>query len=279
MQRYQNVLQRWLQRPLLVLLLVVPLVVLGGVAYRSVGTGFMPKMDEGGFILDYLSKPGTSLAETDRLLRQVEAIIRANPDVDTYSRRTGLQLGGGLTEANQGDFFVRLKSGTRPATEEVMNEIRSAGRAEGAGPGDRAVAADGRPDRRPDGGAAADRDQAVRRRRDAARRHRAQGRRRDRQDQRRGRRAQRHQPGRRRADRAGRPGEGRAGRARPGQRHRPGGGGDRRHGRRAAARGEQDGRRARAAAGSMRTDGWNRLPRCRSAPATATCSRCRGWPR
>jgi CzcA family heavy metal efflux pump len=125
MERYQNVLQRWLKRPLLVLLLVLPLMVLGGVAYTQVGTGFMPKMDEGGFILDYLSKPGTSLEETDRLLRQVEAIIRANPNVDTYSRRTGLQLGGGLTEANQGDFFVRLKNGSRPSTEEVMTQVRT----------------------------------------------------------------------------------------------------------------------------------------------------------
>jgi CzcA family heavy metal efflux pump len=126
MRRYQNVLQRWLRRPVLVLLLIVPLVALGGVAYTQVGTGFMPQMDEGGFILDYLSKPGTSLEETDRLLNQVEAIIRANPYVDTYSRRTGLQLGGGLTEANQGDFFVRLKSGPRPSTEAVMTQVRSA---------------------------------------------------------------------------------------------------------------------------------------------------------
>ncbi|RAN82983.1 transporter [Bacillus sp. SRB_336] len=126
MRRYQNVLQRWLRRPVLVLLLIVPLLALGGVAYTQVGTGFMPQMDEGGFILDYLSKPGTSLEETDRLLNQVEAIIRANPYVDTYSRRTGLQLGGGLTEANQGDFFVRLKSGSRPSTEAVMTQVRSA---------------------------------------------------------------------------------------------------------------------------------------------------------
>ncbi len=125
MERYQNLLRRWLQRPLLVLLLVAPLLLLGGVAYTQVGTGFMPKMDEGGFILDYLSRPGTSLEETDRLLRQVETIIRANPNVDTYSRRTGLQLGGGLTEANQGDFFVRLKNGSRPSTEEVMTQVRT----------------------------------------------------------------------------------------------------------------------------------------------------------
>ncbi|EIM03347.1 efflux RND transporter permease subunit [Rhodanobacter thiooxydans] len=125
MRGYRNLLQRWLKRPLLVLLLVLPLLLVGGVAYTRVGTGFMPQMDEGGFILDYLSKPGTSLEETDRLLNQVETIIRANPNVDTYSRRTGLQLGGGLTEANQGDFFVRLKNGSRPPTEEVMTQVRT----------------------------------------------------------------------------------------------------------------------------------------------------------
>jgi CzcA family heavy metal efflux pump len=124
MQGYQSILQRWLRRPWLVLLLVLPLLLVGGLAFTRVGTGFMPQMDEGGFILDYLSPPGTSLQETDRLLRQVEAIIRANPYVDTYSRRTGLQLGGGLTEANQGDFFVRLKSGSRPDTEAVMAQVR-----------------------------------------------------------------------------------------------------------------------------------------------------------
>jgi CzcA family heavy metal efflux pump len=124
MQGYQNILRRWLRRPLRVLLLVLPLLLVGGLAFTRVGTGFMPQMDEGGFILDYLSPPGTSLQETDRLLRQVETIIRANPYVDTYSRRTGLQLGGGLTEANQGDFFVRLKSGSRPDTEAVMEQIR-----------------------------------------------------------------------------------------------------------------------------------------------------------
>jgi CzcA family heavy metal efflux pump len=125
MQGYERTLQTWLKRPLLVLFLVVPLLAVGGFAYTRVGTGFMPNMDEGGFILDYLSPPGTSLEETDRLLRQVEAIIRANPHVDTYSRRTGLQLGGGLTEANQGDFFVRLKSGSRPDTEQVMEQVRT----------------------------------------------------------------------------------------------------------------------------------------------------------
>ncbi|MFK2903091.1 efflux RND transporter permease subunit [Dyella ginsengisoli] len=133
MAGYERTLQAWLARPLLILLLVVPLLIVGALAYTRVGTGFMPSMDEGGFILDYRSDPGTSLEETDRLLRQVEAIIRANPNVDTYSRRTGLQLGGGLTEANEGDFFVRLRNGSRPSTEQVMEQVR--GKVEAQVPG------------------------------------------------------------------------------------------------------------------------------------------------
>jgi multidrug efflux pump subunit AcrB len=85
----------------------------------------MPHMDEGGFILDYRAAPGTSLAETDRLLRQVERLIVATPEVATYSRRTGVQLGGGLTEANEGDYFIRLKDGRRRGIEEVMAELRA----------------------------------------------------------------------------------------------------------------------------------------------------------
>jgi multidrug efflux pump subunit AcrB len=58
-------------------------------------------------------------------LRQVEAIIRATPDVATYSRRTGTQIGGGLTEPNTGDLFVRLKPGGRRPIEQVMDEVAS----------------------------------------------------------------------------------------------------------------------------------------------------------
>lgn len=121
---YETLLDRMLRRPVLILVAVLPLLALGGLAYTRVSTGFMPQMDEGGFILDYISKPGTSLVETNRLLNQVETIIQANPYVTTYSRRTGLQLGGGLTEANTGDFFIRLKDGNRPPIGTIMEKIR-----------------------------------------------------------------------------------------------------------------------------------------------------------
>src|SRR5438270_9492977 len=106
---YRENMQRLLRRPRVIFVFLIPLLLLGFLAFKNVPSGFMPVMDEGGFILDYISPPGTSLAETDRLLRQVETILQETPEVQTYSRRTGLQLGGGVTEANTGDFFVRLK--------------------------------------------------------------------------------------------------------------------------------------------------------------------------
>ena len=97
----------------------------GYLAWSNVPSGFMPKMDEGGFVLDYKAQPGTALEDTDQLLGQVEKIISATPEVASYSRRTGVQLGGGLTEADEGDYFIRLKGGSRRSIDAVMSEMRA----------------------------------------------------------------------------------------------------------------------------------------------------------
>ncbi|MDB5408919.1 MAG: transporter [Rhodospirillales bacterium] len=123
---HRAALERLFHTPWLLALVIVPLIALGYLAYRNVGTGFMPSMDEGGFVLDYRTKPGTSLNETDRELRQIEDILRATPEVATFSRRTGLGLGGGLNEPNQGDFFVRLKDGKRRPIDAVMADVLAA---------------------------------------------------------------------------------------------------------------------------------------------------------
>lgn len=116
---------RALARPtLFVVLLGIGMAVLGYAAWNHVPSGFMPAMDEGGFILDYKAQPGAAISDTDRLLRQVEQIVGALPEVASYSRRTGLQLGGGLTEADEGDYFIRLKGGSRRSIDAVMADVR-----------------------------------------------------------------------------------------------------------------------------------------------------------
>jgi multidrug efflux pump subunit AcrB len=246
--RYERVMRRLLARPLWILLLIAPLCGLGWLAYHKVGSGFMPAMDEGGFIIDYRTQPGTALGETDRMLRQVEDILKETPEVQTYSRRTGTGLGGGLVEANEGDFFVRLKPPPRRPIFEVMAEVQAKidERVRCVG---RDGAVDGGHDRRYDGGAAADRDQAVFGRPTAVERAGAQDCRGHPQGARCHRCAQRHQAGGRHV---GGPGGSRQGRPRRdgpqrgyahAQQHRGGPGDD------ADAGGPQNGRRARLGVG------------------------------
>ncbi|MGR9580517.1 efflux RND transporter permease subunit [Pandoraea sputorum] len=123
--RYTRVVRGLTLRPSRMLLGIIPLAAAAAFAFTQVGSGFMPSMDEGGFVLDYHTAPGTSVTESDRLVRQIEQIVQANPNVQTYSRRTGTGLGGGLGEPNRGDFFVRLKSGGRQPIDTVMNDIRA----------------------------------------------------------------------------------------------------------------------------------------------------------
>lgn len=87
-------------------------------------TGFLPEMDEGSIVLDYNSPPGTSLEETDHMLREAEKIITAIPEVKTYSRRTGTQMGFFITEPNRGDYLIQLKTKRNRTTDEVINDIR-----------------------------------------------------------------------------------------------------------------------------------------------------------
>ena len=81
-------------------------------------------MDEGGFIIDYLTPPGTSLAETNRQLKYAEDIIRGVPELESYSRRTGAQLGLFITEPNNGDFLLKLKPDRKRKTEAVLDDLR-----------------------------------------------------------------------------------------------------------------------------------------------------------
>jgi multidrug efflux pump subunit AcrB len=119
-------LRKLFDRPLLILPGLLVLGIVGYIAYAHVGSGFLPKMDEGGFVLDYYTAPGTSLAETNRELLEVEGILKKDPYVYTFSRRTGAGLGGDLTESYQGDFFVRLTDPSkRPTIWKVMDEITS----------------------------------------------------------------------------------------------------------------------------------------------------------
>jgi CzcA family heavy metal efflux pump len=121
---YEKSLNFLFRKWYLAFVMAIVLLISGYLLYRSLPTGFLPEMDEGTFILDYRTEPGTSLDETDRVLKQIEAILATVPEVESYSRRTGLQLGGALTEADMGDFLVRLKHKRSRSIGEITDDVR-----------------------------------------------------------------------------------------------------------------------------------------------------------
>ncbi len=96
-----------------------------GFLYSRLGSGFLPELDEGAFVLDYVMPAGTSLEETDRVLRHIGQILRETPEVESYSRRTGARLALAIAEPNTGDFLVKLKPFPRRSLSEVVDEIRA----------------------------------------------------------------------------------------------------------------------------------------------------------
>lgn len=114
----------FIKKPYISLLFVAGLIASIVFIYPLLETGFLPEMDEGSIVLDYFSPPGTSLEETDRMLREAEKIIMQVPEVQAYSRRTGTELGFFITEPNRGDYTIQLKKNRTRTTEEVIDDLR-----------------------------------------------------------------------------------------------------------------------------------------------------------
>jgi CzcA family heavy metal efflux pump len=122
---YERVVRGCLKYPVFLGVFCVLLIAVSYLSYRQLGSGLLPAFDEGGFILDYVMPAGSSLQETNRVLTHVEKILRDTPEVESTSRRTGLQLGVfPVTEPNTGDFAVKLKSQRKRSIDQVISEVR-----------------------------------------------------------------------------------------------------------------------------------------------------------
>jgi multidrug efflux pump subunit AcrB len=123
---YERALHFALERPRWIAGACGLLIVASFFCYRILGTDMLPEFDEGGFTLDYVMPAGSSLQETDRVLRHIEQLLRQTPEVASISRRTGMQLGlAAVTEANTGDISVKLKANRHRGIDEVIADVRA----------------------------------------------------------------------------------------------------------------------------------------------------------
>ncbi len=122
---YEWVVRRGLRFSWLAVACMAGVVGGGLMLYGQLETEFLPEMEEGAFVLDYYSRPGTSLSETNRMLRHVEEILLSTPEVESFSRRTGARLALAIAEPNTGDFLVKLRPDRNRRTEAVIEELRA----------------------------------------------------------------------------------------------------------------------------------------------------------
>ena len=123
---YEKMMRYVVKRPMALAAALVMIVALSVVSYRFLGSDLLPEMDEGGFILDYHTPPGSSLSESNRILLHIEDMLKATPEVESTSRRTGLELGlAAVTEANRGDFTVKLKTKRSRSVDEITADLRA----------------------------------------------------------------------------------------------------------------------------------------------------------
>ncbi len=121
---YARIMRNTLRWPWLAVLGIAA-VAGGGIGlYWQLESDFLPEQDEGAFVIDYFSRPGTSLTETNRMLMHVEKILQATPEVESFSRRTGARLALAIAEPNTGDFLVKLKPDRSLSTAEVIEQLR-----------------------------------------------------------------------------------------------------------------------------------------------------------
>ena len=121
---FLTALRLFIRVPVLAIVGAVASVVVAYFIYNNIGSDYLPPLDEGAFILDYITPPQSTLADTTALLDSIQSVVKSTPEVTGFSRRTGTQLGFFLTESNRGDMSVRLKADRKRNIDTVINSIR-----------------------------------------------------------------------------------------------------------------------------------------------------------
>ncbi len=122
---YLSSLRPLIRRPILAPLIAALTLVGAFLMYRTIGTDYLPALDEGGFVLDYVTPPASTMPDTEALLGKIQAVLTATPEVAAFSMRTGAQLGFFITEPNRGDFSVRLRPDRTRDIQAVTDAVRA----------------------------------------------------------------------------------------------------------------------------------------------------------
>lgn len=126
---YVPVLEWALQHRWVVIGAVLVLLIPSAFGLLAVGKDFMPKLDEGAWVISTVTPAETSLEENDRITRQIEGLLAANPNIADVVRRNGRseRAIGCALPVNSGEIIVNLQPKarlTKPNTQ-ILAEVRA----------------------------------------------------------------------------------------------------------------------------------------------------------
>lgn len=108
--------------------IAVPIIIIGFLSsflfFKNLPSTFLPKWDEGNFVVDITLPFGTSVDETYREFQEVGKIISQVPEVQSWTLRIGTALGQVATQPNTGDILVVLKKNRHRSVFEIQDELR-----------------------------------------------------------------------------------------------------------------------------------------------------------
>lgn len=92
--------------------------------FTRLESDFLPHLEEGEFEIIYTLPAGTSLAATDRIVKEFERIILADPAVHSEGRLTGVDTDGyELTQQNGGTIRIALKATATDNSEVEYDDV------------------------------------------------------------------------------------------------------------------------------------------------------------
>ena len=121
--KYKHVVLFMFKRKWLTVILLI--IACGGLAYmmNTTKTGLVPKEDMGSINVDVRTPPGTNIAETEKVMAEIDERISTIPQIKAYARTTGygMMFGQG---SSTGSFTIRLKDWKeRPEKTDHIDEV------------------------------------------------------------------------------------------------------------------------------------------------------------
>ena len=127
-EAYTRLLSRLLDHRYSVLAVFVASAVAGGYAVVKLGSEFLPQMDDGRILVKVKLPTGAALAETDRVLREIEAKLGDDKRIESLFAMAGGKAVGTVTfeVANEGELNLQLTppEARKISTQDYLAEIR-----------------------------------------------------------------------------------------------------------------------------------------------------------